>query len=314
MADENEHSQRRGPIKSSVGNIAANQERQQAVTTKKVEAIRDLRRLLSKSGIPPVEAALRAEVIPALAQCLAFGSPDEQLLEAAWCLTNIAAGEPEQTKSLLPSYRCSFRGLVVSFQLSFSEYIYDNYLIDNQQCLSLSMGPDPTAASELIKIGGILDSIFRHLNNSWILKLADSLLSFSVCHESFYHLTFEDTESFERGSAFVATSSAAAVFDIRKEVAYALGNLCVALVQGNGQPNIMLDHLTSLVGRGCIPGSVNSVRSADIKAASLGLHFLELVMRGMPGGEGPKLVEREDGIDAMERFQFHENEDVRILG
>lgn len=104
------------------------------------------------------------------------------------------------------------------------------------------------------------------------------------------------------------------MFDIRKEVAYALGNLCVALVQGNGQPNIMLDHLTSLVGRGCIPGSVNSVRSADIKAASLGLHFLELVMRGMPGGEGPKLVEREDGIDAMERFQFHENEDVRILG
>ena len=26
-----------------------------------------------------------------------------QLLEAAWCLTNIAAGEPEETKSLLPA-------------------------------------------------------------------------------------------------------------------------------------------------------------------------------------------------------------------
>ncbi|KAI3987807.1 hypothetical protein MKX01_019188, partial [Papaver californicum] len=63
----------------------------------------------------------------------------------------------------------------------------------------------------------------------------------------------------------------------------------------------------------CIPGFVNLVRSADTEAARLGLQFLELVMRGIPDGEGPKLVEREDGIDAKERLQFHENEDHRIL-
>ena len=34
-------------------------------------------------------------------QCLSFGSPYEQLLEATWCLTNIAAGKPEETKALL---------------------------------------------------------------------------------------------------------------------------------------------------------------------------------------------------------------------
>lgn len=33
----------------------------------------------------------------------------------------------------------------------------------------------------------------------------------------------------------------------------------------------------------------------------------------MPNGEGQKLVEKEDGIDAMERFQFHENEDLRNM-
>ncbi len=37
------------------------------------------------------------------------------------------------------------------------------------------------------------------------------------------------------------------------------------------------------------------------------------VLRGMPNGEGPKLVEQEDGIEAMERFQFHENEDLRNM-
>ncbi|KAG5553739.1 hypothetical protein RHGRI_011578 [Rhododendron griersonianum] len=116
-----------------------------------------------------------------------------------------------------------------------------------------------------------------------------------------------------------------APFDIRKEVAYVLGNLCVAPSEDGGRPNLILDHLVSLVGKGCLPGFVNMVRSADVEAARLGLQFMELVMnlyfhelcfyvlRGMPNSEGVKLVEREDGIDAMERFQFHENEDLRNM-
>ncbi|KAB1223632.1 Importin subunit alpha-2 [Morella rubra] len=70
---------------------------------KKVTALRELRRLLSRSEFPPVEAALKAGAVPILVQCLSFGSPDEQLLEAAWCLTNIAAGKPEETEALLPA-------------------------------------------------------------------------------------------------------------------------------------------------------------------------------------------------------------------
>lgn len=46
---------------------------------KKVDALRDLRRLLSRSEIPPIEAALQAGAIPVLVQCLSFGSPDEQV-------------------------------------------------------------------------------------------------------------------------------------------------------------------------------------------------------------------------------------------
>lgn len=42
--------------------------------------------------------------------------------------------------------------------------------------------------------------------------------------------------------------------------------------------------------------------------------FAPQVLRGMPNGEGPKLVEAEDGIEAMERFQFHESEELRNMG
>lgn len=42
-------------------------------------ALRELRRLLSRSEFPPIETALGAGAIPILVQCLSFGSPDEQV-------------------------------------------------------------------------------------------------------------------------------------------------------------------------------------------------------------------------------------------
>ncbi|OVA09900.1 Armadillo [Macleaya cordata] len=502
MADESLSSQKRGPIKSSVGNIAANRRRQHAVTvgkerrealvrtkrlcrggivnddvdfssdkdmlideeqtaldaqtsqavedlksallyqgtgakTKKVEAIRDLRRLLSKSEIPPVEAAVKAGAVPVLAECLAFGSPDEQLLEAAWCLTNIAAGDPEQTKALLPALPLLIAHLGEKSSIHVAEQCawalgnvagegeeLRNVLLSQGALTPLARmmlsnkgstartaawalsnlikGPDLRPATELVRIDGVLDAIVRHLRKAdeelatevawvvvylsalsnlatsmliksdlvqilvWRLATSDSLqLLIPVVLRSLGNLVAGDSHKayvlaaghditenvisvlvkclrsehrvLKKEAAWVLSNIAAgslahkqliyssvavpfllhllstAPFDIRKEVAYALGNLCVAPVEGTGQPNIILDHLVSLVSRGCVPGFINLVRSADIEAARLGLQFLELVLRGMPDGEGPKLVEREDGIDAMERFQFHENEDLRNM-
>ena len=70
-----------------------------------------------------------------------------------------------------------------------------------------------------------------------------------------------------------------APFDIRKEVAYVLGNLCVAPTEGEGKPNLIQEHLVSLVQRGCLSGFIDLVRSADIEAARLGLQFMELVSK-----------------------------------
>ncbi|KAL5706357.1 Importin subunit alpha-9 [Ranunculus cassubicifolius] len=405
---------------------------------KRLQGLRHLRRLLSKSDLPPVEAAVKAGAVPLLTQCLSFGSPDEQLLEAAWCLTNIAAGEPEQTKALLPALPLLIAHLGEKSSIPVAEQCawalgnvagegdeLRNILLAQGALVPLARmmlsnkgstartaawslsnlikGPDPKAATELIRVDGVLESIVRHLRKAdeelatevaWVVVYLSALSNIAsgilvksdaiqllvsrletsqslqlripvlrslgnlVAGESYATYVVlvagngitekvitalvqclnSEHRVLKKEASWVLSNIAAgsiahkqciycsdavpsllhllsnAPFDIRKEVAYVLGNLCVAPQEETGQPpNVVLEHLISLVGQGCLPGFVNLVRSADIEAARLGLQFLELVMRGLPNGEGPKLVEREDGIDAMERFQFHENEDLRNM-
>ncbi|KAH6797717.1 importin alpha isoform 9 [Perilla frutescens var. hirtella] len=404
---------------------------------KRVNALRELRRLLSKSEYPPVEAALKAGAMPTLVQCLSFGSPDEQLLEAAWCLTNIAAGKPEETKALLPALPLLIAhvgensSLPVAEQCAWAlgnvagegEELRDvllsqggllplaRMMLPNKGSTvrtaawalsNLIKGPQARAATELIRIDGVLDAILRHLKKgdeelatevAWVVvyltalsNVATSMLAKSdllqilvdrlassnslqllipvlrglgnlVAGDSYVtdnvlvagnEITVSVIQALtkclgsehrvlKKESAWVLSNIAAgsvehkklihsseavsilirllttAPFDIRKEVAYVLGNLCVSPSEGSGRPILIVEHLVSLVGRGCLSGFINLVRSADIEAARLGLQFMELVLRGMPNCEGPKLVEAEDGIEAMERFQFHENEELRNM-
>nr|GFC82197.1 importin subunit alpha-9 [Tanacetum cinerariifolium] len=67
-------------------------------------------------------------------------------------------------------------------------------------------------------------------------------------------------------------------FDIKKEVAYVVGNLCVAPAEGSGRSSLIFDHLVAFVRSGCLRGFIDLVRSADIEAARLGLQFMELVL------------------------------------
>jgi len=46
---------------------------------RKTEVLRALRRLLSQSEVPPVDAAIKAGAVPLLVQYLSFGSSDEQV-------------------------------------------------------------------------------------------------------------------------------------------------------------------------------------------------------------------------------------------
>nr|XP_029120288.1 importin subunit alpha-2 isoform X2 [Elaeis guineensis] len=329
-------------------------------TQKKIEILRALRRLLSKSEVPPVEAALQAGAIPVLVQCLSFGSADEQLLEAAWCLTNIAAGEPEETRSLLPALPLLIAHLGEKSSVSVAEQCawalgnvagegeeLRNVLLSQGALLPLARLMLSNKASTTRTAAWALSNLIKVLRSLGNLVAGDSYITDAVlivghditdqvlsglvkCLKSEHRVLKKEAAwvlsniaagSFEHKELIFSSEASpllmhlllSAPFDIRKEVAYVLGNLCVAPAKGAGQPSIILRHLVTLVNHGCLPGFINLVRSADIESAKLGLQFLELVLRGMPNGEGPKLVEREDGIDAMERFQFHENEEMRNM-
>lgn len=401
---------------------------------KKMEVLRSLRRLLSQTAVPPVDAAVHAGVVPILVQCISFGSSDEQLLEAAWCLTNIATGDLEQTRALLPALplliahlgekssvpvaeQCAWAlGNVAGEGEEFRDILLAQgallplarLMLSNKASTArtaawalsnLIKGPKPKAVAELIKIDGIPEAIVRHMQKgddelatevAWVvvyltalsemhsgllikaallpplvarLTASDQLSLITPVLRSIGNLVAGDNQKTEavlaagQGSvigalikclesehrtlkkeaawaiANIAAGTlvhkqlifssgavspllhllATATFDIRKEVAFALGNLCVTTIGKTGETRPVLEHLTVFVDRGCLPGFINLVKSPDIEAARLGLQFLELVMRALPNGRGPKLVENEDGIAAMELFQFHENEDLRNM-
>ncbi|XP_011010861.1 PREDICTED: importin subunit alpha-2-like [Populus euphratica] len=164
---------------------------------KLVGALRKLRCLLSKSEFPPVYAALKAGAIALFVQCLSFGSQDEQLLEAARSLTNIAAGKSEETKASLPALPLLIAHLGEKSSFPMAEQCaraLENFAGEGEElrCVLLSQGalpplarmmlpfkgstgPDPKAAMKLIGVDGVLDAILWHSRKE-VLFLGNHLM------------------------------------------------------------------------------------------------------------------------------------------
>eukprot|EP00246_Nothoceros_aenigmaticus_P002922 TRINITY_DN13849_c0_g1_i2.p1 TRINITY_DN13849_c0_g1~~TRINITY_DN13849_c0_g1_i2.p1 ORF type:complete len:548 (-),score=94.74 TRINITY_DN13849_c0_g1_i2:371-2014(-) len=397
---------------------------------RKLLSLRNLRKLLSCNARPPIDVAVKAGVVPLLVQCLALGSSEEQLLESAWCLTNIASGDPEQTMAIAPAIplliahisdtristaiaeqcvwamgNCAGDSSSLRDSLLHQGALLPMYHLMGARQMSLAKtscwamsnlikGPNPTAAIDLMKLNSTSNMLINYIatgdeelateaawvlvyltsmseNNSDLLvksglfpplvtRLAtsqsvillppilrtignilagdtqnaktDNLLAAGGFVGTVSQCLGSEHRSLQKEAAWVVSNISAgtvfhkqavftggalpallhllatAAFDVRKEAAYAIGNMCVG-PGGNSEP--ILEHLTVLLERGCLPGFITLVRSPDLEAARLGLQFLDLVMQWLTDGQGPKLVEKEDGIDAIESLQNHDNDDLR---
>lgn len=408
-----------------------------SLSQKKMEVLRRLRRLLSCSSRPPVNAAVEAGVVPVLVKCLEFGSSDEQLVEAAWCLTNIASGDSEHTLAILPALplliahlgersaapvaeQCAWAvGNVAGEGEQAREILIaqgallplGRLVLSNKSTMAktaawalsnLIKGPSPKAAMELLRLDNLPEAITRHMTKgdedlavevAWVVvyltSLVDShskvliksgllsplvrrlstseklslltpvlrsignfvagdnantdalfdaakempggILGSLVCCLDSEHRTLQKEAAWAVSNIVAGSLQhkqlvfcsgvvpallhllATSTFDVRKEAAYALGNLSVMPAGDSKVTQPIMEHLTMLIERGCLPGFISLTKSRDLEASRLGLQFLELVMRGLPNGQGPKLVEKEDGLAALEILEYHENEELRCM-
>lgn len=89
-----------------------------------------------------------------------------------------------------------------------------------------------------------------------------------------------------------------AAFDVRKESAFVLANLCM---EAGDEPNVgFLQHL--LQSPKFLDTFMQFMKSPDMEAAGLAVQFTEMVLRVVP--KGPQIVEEVDGIDALEAVQY----------
>ncbi|KAH0908025.1 LOW QUALITY PROTEIN: hypothetical protein HID58_039852, partial [Brassica napus] len=233
-------------------------------------------------------------------------SDEEIAMEIAWIIVYLSALSDIATRMLLKGgiLQLLVERLATSDSLQLLIPVLrslGNFVsVDPKAMLTILIGGKNTEESVIGVLAKCLRSDHRVLK-----KEAAWVCGGSIEHKRMIH----STEAMPLLIELLSTSP----FDIRKEVAYVLGNLCVESAEGDTKPRIIQEHLVSIVSGGCLPGFINLVRSPDIEAARLGLQFIELVLRGMPNGEGSKIVEGEDGIDAMQRFQFHENEELRVM-
>eukprot|EP00899_Mesostigma_viride_P018423 jgi/Mesvir1/26582/Mv16232-RA.1 len=231
-----------------------------------------------------------------------LGSSDRELVvEVAWVLTYVTAESEHNTGQLINL------GLLPALCLQFCDATEHALVIPLLRTVgNVASGPDAHLA-KMMEVGGanLVAALMRCLQSghrglqkeaAWVISnmaggkdrsAPDAMLAQGVLPPLVQLLV--DRKG----------------LDIQKEATFAIANLCA------GGPTPDVAQLTWVVQHGALPPILSLIRAPDAEAASLGLRFVELVLRLVP--RGPQLVEAEDGIDAIESVQFHESEELRRM-
>jgi hypothetical protein len=127
--------------------------------------VRILRKQLSSAKRPPIQQAINLNLVPVLIELLTYDKNSELQFESAWCLTNIASGSSDQTKTV------ASMGAINAFIGLLNDENCDSSLLEQSIWALGNIAGDGAEMRDKMLEANVLDILIRFIINFFILSL-----------------------------------------------------------------------------------------------------------------------------------------------
>jgi len=244
---------------------------------------------LARGQDPRLGEFFAANIAPPLVRQIT-SSLENVVIEVAWLMTYLTAGSEQFSKKLvdeglLPHISKLLQSQEISLIIPILRIVGNIVRSDQLTDLILSPLVDPPLLPTLLQL---LDHPHRAIKKEAAYAVSN------IAAGPPHHVDQLIRNNFMPKLTNLLRNSQ---FDIQKEVAYALSNLTT-----DGR------YISAIVEAGVVPSFLTLLRTPDSEVAMLALNFIEMVLSLHP--KGPQIIEKADGIDALESLQFHENQSL----